>query len=195
MSDTVQPGETIQLDDTGFEPVDSDHDVDFTLPNVGPGPDLVSPDSPAADGEAVVLFLHRDYHCNIRRRQVQQIADRIESFKREATMPMSVLPEPVDRARSWQEQYELPYPLLADPNKEVGAQYDQQTRFGVVGRLHDLFGRMPSVVVLDTRTDEPRLDRVYHGDSPRDRPSMDEVLATVHRERNSFVFDCELVDC
>lgn len=156
----------------------------FELPNVGAGPDPLSLTDLAGEVDAVVLLFQRDYYCTNCRRQVQDVADRYDEFEERNAEVVSVLPEPPDRARNWQEQYGLPYPLLADADKAVSDQYDQPTRFGVLGRLHDLIGRMPEAVVLDTR-DGIEVFEVYRGSSPADRPSIDDLLATIDELRAS----------
>ena len=89
---------------------------------------------------------------------------------------VSILPEPVERARSWQESYDLPFPLLADPDSAVSDAYDQPVRFGVLGSLHDLVGRMPVAMIVDVRGEEPRIAYTYEGRMPADRPEIDDLL-------------------
>lgn len=112
---------------------------------------------------------------------MQTIAARYDEFKAESAAVVSVLPKPVERAQRWQDMYTLPFPLLADPAKEVGAQYDQPTRFGVLGELHDLIGRMPEAVILDTRDGALRPAYVHKGSLPGDRPSVDDLLEQVRQ--------------
>ena len=90
-----------------------------------------------------------------------------------------MLPEPPDRARSWQESYDLPFPLLADPEADVSDAYDQPVRFGILGSLHDLVGRMPVALVLDVRAGEPAVAYTYEGRMPADRPEIEDLLAEV----------------
>jgi peroxiredoxin Q/BCP len=77
----------------------------------------------------------------------------------------------------------------------MGEQYDQPTRFGVLGEFHDLIGRMPKTVILDTRGDRAEVLDEHEGTTPGDRPSVDELLDAIDDLRESFVFDCALVDC
>jgi peroxiredoxin Q/BCP len=149
----------------------------ISLPNVGPGPDPFALDSLPADVSFVVLLFQRDYYCTNCRSQVQAVADRIDDFRDRDAMPVSVLPEPVERAEAWQERYDLPYPLLADPDADVSDAYDQPVRFGPLGRLSDFFGRMPEVVIVDRRDDPPTVAYVHQGRSTFDRPSVDDLLA------------------
>ena len=151
---------------------------DFELPNAGAGPDPFSLSAAAADPDtdAVVLLFQRDYHCGNCRKQVQAIGDRYDEFESLNAAVVSILPEPIERAAEWQESYGLPFALLADPTTDVSDAYDQPVRFGVLGSLHDLVGRMPVATVLDTRSDEPVVAYTYEGRMPADRPEIDDLL-------------------
>ena len=149
----------------------------FSLPNVGPGLDPLSLSDLEAD--FAVLFLQRDHYCTNCRKQVQALADRHEAFRDRGAEVVSVLPEPREQAADWQDRYDLPYPLLADPDAEVGDAYDQPVRFGPLGKLSDFFGRMPEVVVIDLRGDARDVAWVHRGSSTFDRPDIDEVLGVL----------------
>lgn len=162
--------------------IEADDGVDLEgleLPNAGPGPDPLSLSNLAADHDFVVLLLQRDHFCGNCREQVQAVAERYDEFERRNAEVVSVLPEPRDRAGDWVERYDLPYPLLADADAAAGDRFDQPVRFGFLGQLHDLVGRMPEAVVVDARGDEPRVAAVYRGTTPTDRPSVDDLLATL----------------
>ena len=163
----------------------SSQPVDFSLPNVVTGPDPFSLSALSDDVDLVVLYFQRDYYCTNCRDQVQTLADRVEAFHERDAEVVSVLPEPPDRAAEWQERYDLPYPLLADPDAEVSDAYDQPVRFGLLGKLSDFFGRMPEVVVVDRRGDEPEIEWSYEGSSTFDRPDVDEVLAALDELRGT----------
>ena len=157
--------------------------TDFELPNVGSGPDplVLSELAAREDVDTIILLFQREYHCCNCRRQVQTIAAGYDEFQAENAVVVSVLPESVERAQRWQDMYTLPFPLLADPAKEVGPQYGQPTRFGVLGELHDLIGRMPEAVILDTRDGALQLVYVHKGSLPGDRPSVDDLLEQVRQ--------------
>ena len=108
-----------------------------------------------------------------------------------------ILPEPRDRAELWRETVvtDYPFPLLADGEKRIAEQYDQPTRFGPIGKLHDLLGRLPQSLVLDTRGKDPTVIFPHRGDSIDDRPAPEELITTVEDIQESFVFDCSLVEC
>lgn len=159
---------------TDREGMDSQR-LELELPNVGAGPDPFSLREFAAEYDAVVVLFQRDYHCGNCKDQLGTVADRYDEFEARNAGVVSVLPEPTDRAREWQDSFALPFPLLADPEARIGEQYDQPTRFGLLGDLHDLVGRMPQTVVLDT-CDGLDAKSAHRGDSPADRPSVDAIL-------------------
>ena len=154
---------------------------DFELPNAAAGPDPFSLSAAAADpdADAVVLLFQRDYHCGNCRDQVRAVAERYDEFAALNASVVSILPEPVERAREWQSSYDLPFALLADPDTGVSDAYDQPVRFGVLGSLHDLVGRMPVAMVLDVRSGEPVVAYTYEGRLPADRPEVDDLLAEI----------------
>lgn len=171
--------------------------LDFELPNVGVGPDPLSlADVTDASDFAVLLFL-RDYHCPKCKAQVSEISEHARRFNELKTAVLPILPEPRERAADWRDTVveEFPFPLLADGEKRVADQYDQPTRYGPVGALHDLLGRLPQAVVLDTRGENAEVIFTHRGDAIDDRPAAEELIGTVEDVQESFVFDCSLVEC
>lgn len=149
----------------------------FSLPNAAAGPDPFSLSALPEDVSFVVLFFQRDDYCTNCRQQVQAVADRYDEFRARDAAVASILPEPLETAARWQDSYDLPYALLADPDAAVGDAFDQPVRFGVLGDLSDFFGRMPAVVVVDRRGDDPEIAYAYEGSSTFDRPDVDTILA------------------
>ena len=150
---------------------------EFSLPNVAVGPNPFSLSALPDDVEFAVLFFQRDHYCTNCRKQVRDLADRIEAFHERGAEVVSIVPEPIERVEQWQEKFGLPYPLLADPDVEAGDAYDQPVRFGILGKFSDFFGRMPEVVVVDRRGPDPEIAYVHKGSSTFDRPDVDEILA------------------
>jgi peroxiredoxin Q/BCP len=148
---------------------------ELDCPNVGAGPDRFDLDAVGDDTDAVVLLLMRDYHCTKCEAQANRVADRYGAFRERGAEVVAVLPEAPERAADWADH---PFPLLADPETAVAEAYDQPVRFGVLGRLSDLAGRMPEAVVVDT-TGDPEIVHVHRGDGYGDRPTEDELLAIV----------------
>ena len=152
------------------------HAFDFSLANVADGPDPFTLSELPDDVAFVVLFFQRDHYCPRCRNQVQNLAERIDAFHERDAEVVSIVPETVERVREWQSNYDLPYPLLADPDASVADTYEQPVRFGLLGSFSDFLGRMPEVVIVDRRGDEPELAYVYRGSSTFDRPSIDDLL-------------------
>lgn len=156
---------------------------DFSLPNVATGADPFSLSGLPEEVRFVVVFFQRDHYCTNCRSQVRELADRVDEFRARGAEVVSIVPEPADRVAEWHSKYDLPYPLLADPDAEVGNAYDQPVRFGVLGAFSDFLGRMPAVVVVDRRGDEPEMAFVHRGRSTFDRPEIDDVLAELDELR------------
>jgi peroxiredoxin Q/BCP len=152
---------------------------EFELPNVGPGPDPLSLTTLGEDNEFVLLLFQRDHYCTNCRGQVQDVRDHYEQFQARNTEVVSIVPEPVEKVREWQDSYDLPYPLCADPDATVSGAYDQPVRFGPLGKLSDFFGRMPKVVLLDFRGEEPTVAYSHEGSSTWDRPEIADLLARI----------------
>lgn len=159
--------------------------TDFSLPNVAAGPNPFSLSALDNDIDFVVLFFQRDHYCTNCRKQVQQLADHVAAFRDRNAEVVSIVPEPIERVQSWQDSYELPYPLLADVDAEVGEAYDQPVRFGLLGRFSDFFGRMPEIVIVDRRGSSPEIAYVHQGRSTFDRPEIEEVLAELDSLRET----------
>jgi peroxiredoxin Q/BCP len=163
----------------------TDTAAEFSLPNAGSGPDPFSIAALDDEYEFVVLFFQRDHYCTNCRSQVQALAEQIDAFHDRGSEIVSIVPEPTDRVEEWQLQYELPYPLLADPDTEVGEAYDQPVRFGILGDLSDFIGRMPEVVIVDRRGDSPEITYTHRGRSTFDRPDVNELLGELDALRGT----------
>jgi len=155
--------------------------LDFELANVGTGPDPLALSAVAADNEFVLLLFQRDHLCTNCRNQVQAVAERYDEFRGRDAEVVSVVPEPRNRVRRWQDSYDLPFPLCADPETTVSDSYDQPVRFGLLGSLSDFLGRMPKAVLLDCRGTDPTVAYVHEGSSTFDRPEVSELLGEIDR--------------
>lgn len=158
-------------------------DLSITLPNGGVGPDPLRLDGLAA--EFVVLLFQRDFLCGNCRSQIQEIAARYEQFRNRNTAVVSVLPDSKQRAAEWASTYDLPFPVVADPENATADRFGQPVRFGFFGELHNLLGRMPLAVIIDLRDTEPRLVYSHVGDSPSDRPTVEGLLLELDHKRKS----------
>jgi len=158
-------------------------DLSIELPNGGVGPDPLRIGE--LDAEFVVLLFQRDYLCGNCRNQVQDVAARYDAFRERNSVVISVLPESKERAAEWATNYELPFPVVADPDTAVADRFGQPVRFGFIGDLHNLLGRMPLAVIIDLRTDKPRLIYSHVGNSPSDRPTIEGLLLELDHHRKS----------
>lgn len=152
----------------------------FELRNAGRGPNPCSLANLAEGVDAVVLYFQRDDHCTNCRSEVQSVAAQYEAFQDRDVAVASILPEPLAVAREWHDRYDLPYPLLADPEKTVSDAYSQPVRFGFLGEWSDFLGRMPQVALIDVRS-QPSVAWRHQGRSTWDRPDVADVLDRVDR--------------
>lgn len=157
-------------------------DLAFELPNGGVGPDPLSLAS--IDAAFAVLLFHRDYHCRRCGRQARRVADRYEEFDALDAAVVSILPESKEAAADWARQYDLPFPVLADSGSAVADRYGQPVRFGFVGALHDLIGRMPVAAIVDLRVD-PQVIYTHIGEAPDDRPGVETLLIELRTAREA----------
>lgn len=157
--------------------------LDEPFENAGPGsPSLALADIVDAN-DFLVVFLQRDHYCTNCREQVRTVAERVEDFRDRGAEPISVVPEPIERVREWQIEYDLPYPLLADPEAAVGESFDQPIRFGILGDWSDFLGRMPHVVIVDVRREPAEICWTHEGRSTFDRPEIDDIFTVLDSRR------------
>jgi peroxiredoxin Q/BCP len=170
---------------------------EFELPNVGVGPDPLSLAEVADVSDFAVLLFLRDYHCPKCKAQVESLTQKAKAFSERNAAVLPILPESAARAESWKDNFEgaFPFPLLADESKAVADSYDQPTQYGALGSLHDLIGRLPQSIILDTREEAPEVIFTHRGESAADRPEATDLIGAVEDVQESFVFDCSLVDC
>lgn len=155
----------------------------FELQNVGEGPESISLPELAADNEFLLVLFQRDYYCTNCRKQVQAVADQYEAFRERGVEVVSIVPEPADRLQEWQDNYQLPFPLCADPEASVSEAYEQPVRFGFLGDVSDFLGRMPKAVLVDCRDAEPTIVYAHEGSSTWDRPEVSDLLAEIDDRR------------
>jgi peroxiredoxin Q/BCP len=127
----------------------------------------------------IILLFQRDYFCTNCRTQVQKVEDRYDEFKERNAQVVSILPENLSRAEDWDDNYNLSYPVVADKDSNISDRFDQPVRFGPLGSLHDLLGRMPLTVILDTKGDDLKVVFREAGSNPSDRPTVDDLLKEI----------------
>jgi peroxiredoxin Q/BCP len=126
--------------------------------------------------DAVVQLFQRDYRGGDCRTQLRAIADRYDEFEALNAAVGSVLPEPLERASRWQVANILTFALLAAPITDVSEADGQPVRFGILGSLHDLVGRMVVAMGLDTRSAELGLVFSQEGRRPGGRREIADVF-------------------
>ena len=157
----------------------------FEAPNVGSGPDPCSLSALAREYDFLAVYFMRDHECPACRDQVRRTRDRLDGFRARDASPVAVLPHDRETAQGWQDEFELPFPLLADADSTVAADYDQPVRLAFASDWADVFGRIPKVSVVDARGPEPRITWTYTGKVVEDRPTTNEVLDAVDEARES----------
>lgn len=157
----------------------------FETANVGAGPDPCSLSALAREYAFVALYFMRDHECSACRTQVRRTRDRLDGFRARDAVPVAVLPRDRETARDWQEEFELPFPLLADADSTVASEYDQPVRLAFASDWADVFGRIPKVSVVDARGPDPRIVWTYTGKVVEDRPTTNEVVQAVDEARES----------
>jgi len=150
----------------------------FELPNVGPGPDPCSLSALASGSEFLVCFFHRDSECAECRTQAKRVRDRYDAFRARDAVAVLVLPDLPEDARDWQ-RFDLPFPLLADPDHEAADAYGQPAHLRFADDWSDFFGRMPTVAVVDARGADPRIAWRHAAKAAWDRPATNDVLGAV----------------
>jgi len=116
----------------------------FELRNVGVGNGSVRAEDLAADSEYVLVVLLDSHYCSVSRELVRTLCAQYEQFQTLETEVVPVLPDITGRARLWDQQYELPFPMLADPATEDGS----TDAFGVFGQFQQRQSSLPATVLF-----------------------------------------------
>ncbi|MDS0282566.1 redoxin domain-containing protein [Haloarcula onubensis] len=133
--------------------------LDFELPNVGQGSETVQAADIVADGESLLAVLLGSHYCSRSRELVRRLCARHEAFRRRETTVVPVLPDIRERARVWDRQYGLPFPMLADPAEDYGdadsGAVCGRGAFGAFEPLEASLSSLPAVALC--RSDEAEL--------------------------------------
>lgn len=149
----------------------------LSVPTVAPDFSLTSADgrkialSDYRGRRHVVLVINRGFACPFCRRHMAQLRQRYNAFARRGAEIIVVGPEDRETfARHWRRE-RFPYTGVPDPDHVVADLYDQEVN-------PVKLGRMPTVVVIDR---QGRVRFHHHGDSMKDIPSDDQILALLVR--------------
>ena len=115
--------------------------VTFELANVGSGPDSVDAATLAETYEDAIVVLLGSHYCSRSRELVRTLRDHYGAFRERGTAVVPVLPAIHERARLWDERYDLPFPLLVDPGPDG--------EFEVFEPLRGACDMLPAVVLCD----------------------------------------------
>ena len=169
---------------TGF----TGQQLDVELPNVGHGSETVQVETLVADGEYLLVVLLGSHYCSRSRELVRVLSGRDDAFRRRATTVLPVLPDIRERARLWNRQYDLPFPMLADPAEDGDGTGEgpsgNEATFGVFEPLRDSVAALPAVALC--RADETGLTVVAtETEAALEVPVVESLLGFVNHHRTS----------
>lgn len=143
------------------------------------------------DDEAIVVFFYRGGWCPYCNFQVREMTEAADDFAERGVRPVAISVDQPDKAAETQAGYDIPYPVLSDPDLTVHEAFDvayqaeeeeveQLAEHGMdieeaSGRDHNTYA-IPSVFVIDSDGE------VRWAHANRDysiRPSPDQLLSVV----------------
>ncbi|WP_277542374.1 redoxin domain-containing protein [Haloarcula laminariae] len=159
------------------------HRLDFELPNVGRGSETVQSCELLGDGDSLLVVLLGSHYCSRSRKLVRALSERHDAFSRRATTVVPVLPDIRERARLWDRQYGLPFPMLVDPKPDGERETTNRgDGFGAFGPLQESVESLPAVALC--RGDDGGLSVVAtETEATLDVPVVESLLGFVDRHR------------
>jgi len=154
---------------------DGSAELEFELRNVGDGPSVVDAATLGGERDDVLAVLLGSHYCPTSRELVKRLAAGHARFRDRATAVAVVLPDVRERASLWDEQYDLPFPLLADPGEDG---------FDALDGLETDVPELPGVALLE-RTDGGRLGLVDSWAVSGESPSVETLLDRLDEVRRS----------
>ena len=162
------------------------HRLDFELPNVGHGGETVQCCELLADSDAVLVVLLGSHYCSRSRELVRVLSEHDDAFRRRATTVVPVLPDIRERARLWDRQYDLPFPMLVDPASDGGSEpateRDDTDTFDTFGPLQQSVASLPAVALCRPGEDGLRVVAT-ETEASLDVPVVESLLGFVDRHR------------
>lgn len=144
--------------------------LDFELSNVGQGAETLTAAELTAESEYLLVVLLGSHYCSRSRELVRVLAENNASFSERATTVVPVLPDIRERARVWDRQYELPFPMLTDPAGDG----DEPDTFGTFDQYQDRVEALPAFVLC--RCGEAPTVVSTASEADIDAPLVDSVL-------------------
>jgi peroxiredoxin Q/BCP len=159
---------------------DESRRLEFELPNVGRGGETEQSAKFAADDEFLLVVLLGSHYCSRSRELVRALAENDEAFTARGTTVVPVLPDIPGRARLWDRQYDLPFPLLADPSEDS----EEPDEFGAFGPLQRAVDELPAFVLCRCGGEHPTVVAT-ETEAALDVPLVDAVLDFVDSHRTA----------
>ncbi|WP_276252116.1 redoxin domain-containing protein [Haloarcula rara] len=164
------------------------HQFDFELPNVGRGGETVQCCELFADSDSLLVVLLGSHYCSRSRELVRALSERNDAFRRRATTVVPVLPDIRERARLWDRQYDLPFPMLVDPatdgDSEPASERDDTDTFETFGPLQQSVASLPAVALCRPEDDGLRVVATAT-EAEQDVPVVESLLGFLDRHRTA----------
>lgn len=158
--------------------VTRDAPFEFTLPDASTGGEALSSAELAAEHDAVLVVLLRSHYCPLCREIVQSLAEEYQSFTSRSTAVVPVLPDQVERGAVWQRRYELPFPILADPDES-----SEGDRFDTFAPYQGYLRELPGAILFRGSEDDAddRLEMVttFSEEQSQHFPTVEAILEEV----------------
>lgn len=135
------------------------------------GGESLSSSDLTAEHDAVLIVLLRSHYCPLCRDIVQTLRDEYQAFASRSTAVVPVLPDQVERGAVWQRRYELPFPILADPDESVA----DEPAFETFAPFQRLIRDLPGAVLFRPGEDGLEFVTTFGGDSPQAFPAVEEI--------------------
>ena len=100
-------------------------------------------------GKKVVLYFYPKDNTPGCTKEACDFRDSIEDFKKIKTIVLGVSPDSVESHKKFAEKYDLPFPLLSDPDKKVLQKYGVWKEKSMYGRKY--MGVERTTVVIDEK--------------------------------------------
>lgn len=157
--------------------------VEFELSNVGQGVDIVQPGDLVADGGYLLVVLLDSHYCSQSRELVRKLCSHRDAFRRRSATVVPVLPDIRERGRVWDEQYDLPFPMLVDPGED-SEEPGSTDSFGAFGPLAESVSGTPAFALCDGAG--ARLDVLaVESEAGLDVPLVDSLVSFVDSYRTT----------
>lgn len=124
----------------------------------------------------LVLILYRGFWCSACQAQLFNLKDDYPRFIQQHAIVYAVSTDLVEESLNFNQQWRFPFTLLSDVNLNLIGAYGAVNKAGHNG--HPI--AHPTVIIIDP---QKKIRYKYIGANPQDRPSDDEILAEIQREK------------